>query len=92
LTRPALGERQVYVSLDIDSVDPAYAPGVGTPEVGGFSSYQILHLVRGLQGLNLVGMDLVEVSPPYDSSEITSLLAATLAFDLISLLAAAHVA
>jgi agmatinase len=90
--RAAVGERQVYVSLDIDSVDPAYAPGVSTPEVGGFSSYQILQLVRGLQGLNLVGMDLVEVSPPYDSSEITSLLAATLAFDLISLLAAAHVA
>jgi agmatinase len=90
--RETVGERQVYVSLDMDSVDPAYAPGVGTPEVGGFSSYQMLQLVRGLQGLNLVGMDLVEVCPPYDSGEITSLLAATLAFDFLSLLAAAQMA
>jgi len=88
--RETVGQRPVYVSLDLDAVDPAYAPGVGTPEVGGFSSYQMLQLVRGLQGLNLAGMDLVEVSPPYDSAEITSLLAATLAFDFVSLLAAAR--
>jgi agmatinase/guanidinopropionase len=81
-----VGDRPVYVSLDIDSVDPAFAPGTGTPEVGGLSSYQILQLVRGLQGLNIVGFDLVEVSPPYDHSDITSILAANLAFEFISLL------
>ncbi|NQU29247.1 MAG: agmatinase [Anaerolineae bacterium] len=80
-------DRPVYVSLDIDAVDPAFAPGTGTPEVGGLSSYQILQLVRGLQGLNIVGFDLVEVSPPYDHSEITSILAANLAFEFLSLLA-----
>lgn len=84
--RKVVGERPVYVSLDIDSVDPAFAPGTGTPEVGGFSSYQILQLVRGLQGLNIVGFDLVEVSPPYDHGDITSILAANLAFEFISLL------
>ena len=83
-----IGDKQVYVSLDIDAVDPAYAPGTGTPEVGGFTSYQILQLVRGLKGLNTVGFDLVEVSPPYDSpGEITSLLAANLAYEFLSLLA-----
>ena len=82
-----IGNRPVYVSLDIDSVDPAFAPGTGTPEVGGLSSYQILQLVRGLKGLNIVGFDLVEVSPPYDHSEITSILAANLAFEFASLLA-----
>jgi len=83
-----IGDKRVYVSLDIDVVDPAYAPGTGTPEVGGFTSYQILQLVRGLKGLNTVGFDLVEVSPPYDSpGEITSVLAANLAFEFLSLLA-----
>ena len=87
--RTTVGDRLVYVSLDIDSVDPAFAPGTGTPEVGGLSSYQILQLVRGLQGLNIVGFDLVEVSPPYDHGDITSILAANLAFEFISLLALA---
>jgi agmatinase len=85
--REVVGDRPVYVSLDIDSVDPAFAPGTGTPEVGGLTSYQILQLVRGLQGLNIVGFDLVEVSPPYDHGDITSILAANLAFEFISLLA-----
>jgi agmatinase len=86
--RKAVGDRKVYVSLDIDAVDPAYAPGTGTPEVGGFTSYQILQLVRGLKGLDLVGFDLVEVSPPYDSrGEITAILSANLAFEFLSLLA-----
>jgi agmatinase/guanidinopropionase len=85
--RTTIGDRPVYVSLDIDSVDPAFAPGTGTPEVGGLSSYQILQLVRGMQGLNIVGFDLVEVSPPYDHGDITSILAANLAFEFISLLA-----
>ncbi len=79
--------KSVYVTLDIDSIDPAFAPGTGTPEVGGFSSYQMLHLLRGLKGLNLVGADLVEVSPPFDHSNITSILAANLVFEFLSLLA-----
>jgi agmatinase/guanidinopropionase len=86
--RELMADRQVYVSLDIDAIDPAYAPATGTPEVGGFTSYQMLQLVRGLRGLNLVGFDLVEVSPPYDSpGEITSILAANLVFEFLSLLA-----
>jgi agmatinase len=90
---PVLGEIRarlqgpVYVTLDIDSADPAFAPGTGTPEVGGLSSYQLLQLVRGLHGLNLVGFDLVEVSPPYDHGDITSILAANLVFEYLSLLA-----
>jgi agmatinase/guanidinopropionase len=76
----AVGNKKVYVSLDIDAVDPAYAPGTGTPEVGGFTSFQIL--------LDTVGFDLVEVSPPYDSpGEITSILAANLVFEFLSVLA-----
>jgi arginase family enzyme len=85
--RALVGGRPVYVSLDIDAVDPAFAPGTGTPEVGGLSSYQMLQLVRGLRGLNIVGFDLVEVSPPYDHGDITSILAANLAFEFLSLLA-----
>lgn len=77
--------KPVYVTLDIDVVDPAFAPGTGTPQVGGLSSFQILELVRGLQGLTLVGADLVEVSPPYDSGEITSLLAANLIYEMLCL-------
>ncbi|MGC2196364.1 MAG: agmatinase [Terriglobales bacterium] len=78
-----LGQRPIYITLDIDVVDPAFAPGTGTPQVGGLSSTQILELVRSLRGLNLVGCDLVEVSPPYDSGEITALLAANLLYELI---------
>lgn len=77
----------VYVTLDIDAADPAYAPGTGTPEVGGFTSHQLLQLVRGLKGLDVVGFDLVEVSPPYDHGDITAILAANLAFEFLSLLA-----
>jgi agmatinase/guanidinopropionase len=77
----------VYVTVDIDSADPAFAPGTGTPEVGGLTSYQLLQLVRGLHGLNLIGFDLVEVSPPYDHGDITAILAANLAFEYLSLLA-----
>jgi agmatinase len=80
-----LRHRPLYVTLDIDVVDPAFAPGTGTPQVGGLSSAQILDLVRTLKGLNLVGCDLVEVSPPYDNGEITSLLAANLLFELLCL-------
>lgn len=82
-----LGARKTYLSLDIDVVDPAFAPGTGTPQVGGLSSPQILDLVRALEGLNLVGCDVVEVSPPYDNGDITSLLAANLLFEQVCLLA-----
>ncbi len=77
--------RPVYVTLDIDVVDPAFAPGTGTPQVGGLSSAQILELVRTLAGQKIVGADVVEVSPPYDSAEITSLLAANLMYELLCL-------
>ena len=77
----------VYVTVDIDSADPAYAPGTGTPEVGGLSSYQLLQLVRGLHGLDLIGFDLVEVSPPYDHSDITAILGSNIVFEYLSLLA-----
>jgi agmatinase/guanidinopropionase len=76
-----------YVSLDIDAADPAFAPGTGTPEVGGFTSHELLRLVRGLQGLDLIGFDLVEVCPPYDHGDITAILAANLVFEFLSLIA-----
>jgi len=75
----------LYLTLDIDVVDPAFAPGTGTPQVGGLSSFQILELVRCLKGQNFVGADLVEVSPPYDNGEITSLLAANLLYEMLCL-------
>jgi agmatinase/guanidinopropionase len=77
----------VYVSIDIDAADPAFAPGTGTPEVGGLTSYQMLQLVRGLHGLDLIGFDLVEVSPPYDHGDITAILASNIVFEYLSLLA-----
>jgi agmatinase len=85
--KDGIGAKPVYVSLDIDAVDPAFAPGTGTPEIGGLNSYQILQLVRGMQGLNIIGFDLVEVSPPYDHGDITAILASNLVFEFISLLA-----
>jgi agmatinase len=81
----------VYCSFDIDAVDPAFAPATGTPEVGGLTSYEALALVRALAGLELVGADVVEVSPPYDGpGQVTALLAANLLFELVSLLALAR--
>ncbi len=77
-----------YVSLDIDCVDPAFAPGTGTPEVAGLTSREIVELVRGLRDLPLVGFDIVEVAPAYDSSEITALLGANLVYELLLVLAA----
>lgn len=78
-----------YLSLDIDVLDPVYAPGTGTPEVGGLSSVQLLQLLRGLAGLSFVGFDLVEVMPAYDVGALTQLLAANLAYELIALAAVA---
>ena len=79
---------KVYVSFDIDAVDPAFAPATGTPEVGGLTSYEALELVRGLRGLDFAGFDVVEVAPAYDGpGQITSLLAANLLFEFVSLVA-----
>ena len=78
--------KPVYVTLDIDAVDPAFAPGTGTPQVGGFTSAQTIELVRALKGLDIIGADLVEVSPPFDNGELTSLLAANLLFELLCVL------
>jgi arginase family enzyme len=78
----------VYLTFDIDSVDPAYAPGTGTPEVGGLTSHEAQRLVRGLAGLNIVAADLVEVSPPFDGpGQITSVLAANLLFEMLCVMA-----
>jgi agmatinase len=85
---PAVRGGPVYLSFDIDGVDPAFAPGTGTPEVGGLSSREALEIIRGLVGLQLVGADLVEVSPPYDHGNITAILASNLLFEIVSVLAA----
>ena len=79
--------RAVYLTFDIDCLDPAYAPGTGTPVAGGFSSYFALEIIRSLNGLNLKGVDVVEVSPPYDVSNITALAAATIAAELLCVMA-----
>ncbi len=81
--RAQMGTGPVYLSFDIDGVDPSCAPGTGTPEVGGLTVPQALEIVRGAQGLALVGADVVEVSPPYDSGGITALLGANLAYEML---------
>ncbi len=90
--RAIVGAAPTYLTYDIDSLDPAYAPGTGTPEVGGFTTREALQLVRSLRGLDLVGADVVEVAPPLDPSGVTALAGATLAFELLCLLAEAHAA
>ncbi len=87
IIRDRVREAPVYVSFDIDMLDPAFAPGTGTPVPGGLASWQALELVRGLRGLDLVGMDLVEVAPPYDHAEVTALAAAHVAYNWLCLLA-----
>lgn len=87
LIHQRVGTARVFVSFDIDFVDPAYAPGTGTMEVGGFTSAESLLLVRGLKGLNFTGFDVVEVLPAYDPSQITAFLAANIAYEFISLIA-----
>jgi len=82
-----VGDHRVYLTFDIDCLDPAYAPGTGTPVPGGLSSAQALGIIRELAGLDIVGADVVEVSPAYDVSEITALAAATLAHDILCLIA-----
>ncbi|KIC11125.1 agmatinase [Leisingera sp. ANG-M1] len=84
--RRDIGNRPVYVTYDIDSLDPAYAPGTGTPEIGGLTTPQALELIRSLKGINIVGCDLVEVSPPYDPSGNTALVGANLLYELLCVL------
>jgi len=83
-----VGQRPTYLTFDIDCLDPAFAPGTGTPVAGGLSSAQALELVRGLLPAHIIGMDVVEVSPPYDPSDITALAAAHLAADMLCVWAA----
>lgn len=83
IAREIVGARPAYVSFDIDFIDPAYAPGTGTPEVGGPTSYQALSCVRALRGLDIIGADLVEVSPPFDTGGITAWLGASVMFELL---------
>jgi len=83
--RERVREREVYTTVDIDVVDPAYAPGTGTPSVGGFTSAELLALLRSFRGLNIVGADVVEVLPDRDPAGITSLLAAHVIFEILSL-------
>jgi agmatinase len=91
LVREQTGGRPVFVSFDIDFLDPAFAPGTGTPEAGGFSTAEALAFVRSLRGVNLVGCDIVEVSPPYDSpGAVTALAGATVLYELLSLVALAR--
>jgi agmatinase len=82
-----VGNKPVYVSIDVDVLDPAFAPGTGTPEMGGLSSREMLALLRALETVNLVGADIVEVSPQYDSAQITGFAAAHMAYELITLMA-----
>lgn len=81
-----IGDHKVYLSFDIDSLDPAYAPGTGTPEIGGLTVVQAIELIRGCRGLNLVGCDLVEVSPPYDTTGTTAITAANLLYEMLCVL------
>jgi agmatinase len=83
--RERVGDAPVYVSLDIDVVDPGLAPGTGTPEAGGLTSREVLGILRGLAGLNVVSADIVEVSPPYDQGEVTALTASHIAYELLGL-------
>ena len=85
-----VGRGPAYVSFDIDCLDPAFAPGTGTPVVGGLSSNQALAILRGLKDLDIVGMDIVEVAPAYDQSQVTALAAATLGLEYLYLLAHGH--
>ena len=84
--RAKIGDAPTYISFDIDSLSPAFAPGTGTPEIGGLTDWQALQLIRGCRGIDVVGCDVVEVSPPYDASGNTALVGANIAFELLCVL------
>jgi agmatinase len=85
--RDRVGDHPVYVSIDIDVLDPAFAPGTGTPEIGGMTSRELVAILRAMRGLKIVGADVVEVAPAYDSGEVTAVAAANLGYELITLMA-----
>ena len=85
--RERIGKRPLYISIDIDCLDPAHAPGTGTPEAGGLTSRELLAILRGLVGCNIISADVVEVAPAYDHAEITAVAASNVAYELVSLMA-----
>ena len=85
--RAVVGEGPTYVTFDVDSIDPAFAPGTGTPEVGGLTPREVLQLLRGLAGINIVGGDVVEVAPQYDATSNTAHVGAQVLFELLCLVA-----
>ena len=87
IVKERTGDGPAYLTFDIDFVDPAYAPGTGTPEAGGFTGYDSISFVRGLTGINFIGFDMVEVMPGYDPAHVTSLLAANIIYEFITLIA-----
>ena len=87
LIRDVIGKAPAYLTFDLDALDPAFAPGTGTPEVGGLATWQVRAILRRLVGLEFAGMDVVEVCPPYDIAEITALAAATIVWDYLAQLA-----
>ena len=90
VARAVVGDGPTYVSFDVDGLDPVYAPGTGTPEIGGITTLDAQRLLRGLRGLDLVGGDVVEVAPPYDQSGNTALVGATMMFEILCLIADRH--
>lgn len=88
--RRLMGDGPTYISFDIDGIDPAFAPGTGTPVIGGVTTYEAQRILRGLRGLNLVGGDVTEVSPPYDVNNCTALVGASLLFEILCLIADAR--
>jgi guanidinopropionase len=88
--RKVVGDGSTYVSFDVDGLDPVYAPGTGTPEIGGITTLEAQRLLRGLRGLNLIGGDVVEVAPPYDQTGNTALVGATIMFEILCLIADRH--
>ncbi len=88
--RRVVGDGPTYISFDVDGLDPVYAPGTGTPEIGGLTTLEAQRLLRGLRGLNLIGGDVVEVSPPYDQTGNTALVGATMMFEILCLIADRH--
>jgi guanidinopropionase len=88
--RRVVGDGPTYISFDVDGLDPVYAPGAGTPEIGGITTLEAQRLLRGLRGLNLIGGDVVEVAPPYDQTGNTALVGATMMFEILCLIADRH--
>ncbi len=85
--RSIVGNDPTYISFDVDGIDPAFTPGTGTPEIGGLTTIEAQAIIRGLRGINLIGADVVEVSPPFDSSGNTALVAATIMYEILCIMA-----